>query len=514
MVDWSPFKEARAMTATDAQVRKMMRERRKGRTQEQAAASANLRSRKTVGKYERLGQLPSALQEPRRYRTRADPFAADWPRVEQMLEAAPTLEAKALFEWLDAQDPGRYQEGQLRTFQRRVETWRALHLDQVAVLEQIHYPGEVLQADGLWLTELGVTIQGQALQHLLIHSVLPYSNWEWGRIAQSESLAALRLGLHSTLQELGYVPRAHQTDNSSAATHQPGGAVAAAPEDPDRVYNEEYLQLLAHYGLEPRTTHLHSPQEDGDVESLHGGLKRALEQHLLLRGSRDFESIAAYEAFLHQILRRRNQARQQRLAEERAVMKPLTAPPAVTYSQVRARVSRGSLIRVQQNCYSVPTSLIGQRVTVRIHEWHLEVWYQAHLVETLPRLVGSERHHVNYRHLIDSLLRKPGGFRNYRYRDDLFPTLVFRQAWERLNHWHAPRKADLIYLRILKLAARTLEADVACALELLLATTERWDDTAVEQLLRPEAILVPPLRCGVVQLAQYDQLLQEVRRDA
>jgi hypothetical protein len=514
MVNWAPFKEAQTMTATDAQVRKLMRERRKGRTQEQAAASANLRSRKTVRKYERLGKLPSALREPRTYRTRADPFAEDWPQVETMLADAPTLEAKALFEWLGEQHPGRYQEGQLRTFQRRVETWRALHLDQVAILEQIHHPGEVLQTDGVWLTALGVTIQGQPLKHLLIHSVLPYSNWEWGRIAQSESLAALRLGLHSTLLELRHTPKAHQTDNSTAATHQLQEASTGALTAAGRGYNEEYLQLLAHYGLEPRTTHLRSPQEDGDVESLHGGLKRALEQHLLLRGSRDFASLADYEAFLHQVMRRRNQARQQRLAEELAVMPPLPATMGITYSQVRARVSRGSLIRVQQNCYSVPTSLIGQRVTVRIYEWRLEVWYHAHLVETLPRLVGADRHQVNYRHVIDSLLRKPGGFRDYRYRDDLFPTLVFRQAWEQLNQWHAPRKADLIYLRILKLAARTLEADVACALELLLASAERWDDTTVEQLLEPATIAVPPLRCGVVQLAQYDQLLREVRRDA
>jgi len=273
-------------------------------------------------------------------------------------------------------------------------------------------------------------------------------------------------------------------------------------------------QLLAHYGLEPRTTHLQSPQEAGDVESSHGGLKRALEQHLLLRGSRDFESLEEYEAFLHHIMRRRNQARQKRLAQEVAVMRSLTATPGATYSKVRVRVTRDSLIRVQKNCYSVPTSLIGHRVTVRIHEWRLEVWYQSHLVETLPRLVGQDRHHVNYRHVIDSLLRKPGGFRNYRYRDDLFPALVFRRAWEQLNQWHAPRKADLIYLRLLKLAARTMEVEVAGALELLLSAGERWDETDVGRLLQPVSILVPQLSCGPVQLAQYDQLLLEVHHDA
>ena len=180
------------MTATNAQVRIMMRERKKGRTQEQAAVSAKVKSRKTVAKYEKLGQYPSEMKEPRRHRTREDVFKEDWPRVEHMLEGAPSLEGKALFEWLCDEQPGRYKPGQLRTFQRRVSTWKALHGERVAVLEQVHHPGEVLQTDGTWLTELGVTIQGQPFRHLLIHSVLPYSNWEWGRIAQSESLAELK----------------------------------------------------------------------------------------------------------------------------------------------------------------------------------------------------------------------------------------------------------------------------------------------------------------------------------
>jgi hypothetical protein len=499
------------MTATDAQVRIIMRERQKGRTQEQAAASANLRSRKTVAKYERLEKLPSELKQPRGYRTRPNSFAEDWPTVEKMLENAPNLEAKALFEWLCEQHPGRYKPGQLRTFQRRMATWRALHQEQVAILEQVHYPGEVMQTDGTWLTALGVTIQGQPFKHLLIHSVLPYSNWEWGRIAQSESLAALRLGLHSTLVQLGHVPEYHQTDNSSAATYWPG---AKAQTDQKREYTDGYLQLLAHYGLKPRTTNLSSPHENGDVESSQGWIKRAIEQYLLLRGSRDFDRVEAYEAFLFDVMERRNRPRQERLAEELAVMKPLTATPLATNSQVRVRVTRGSLIRVQKNVYSVPTSLIGHWVTVRIHEWHLEVHYQSHLIETLPRLVGESQHHVNYRHVIDSLLRKPGGFRNYRYRDDLFPSLVFRQAWEQLNQWRSPRKADLTYLRILRLAARTMESEVAAALELLLATPDPWDETDVERLLQPEPIPVPQLTCGEVELQQYDQLLSEVHHAA
>ena len=265
------------MTSTDAQVRLAMRERKQGCNQEQAAVKANLKSRKTVAKYERLSQLPSGLKKPRQYRTRTDAFEADWPKLEQMLSEAPELQARTLFEWLSEQHPGKYQAGQVRTLQRRVADWRALNQDQAALLEQVHQPGEVMQTDGTWLSELGVTIMGQPFKHLLIHCVLPYSNWEWGAIAQSESLLAMKRGLHSSLLKLDQVPIYHQTDNSSAATAQVRGAKVG-----QRSYNAAYLDLLNHFGLKPRTTAIRSPEQNGDVETSNGGLKRALQQHLLL----------------------------------------------------------------------------------------------------------------------------------------------------------------------------------------------------------------------------------------
>jgi hypothetical protein len=496
------------MTSTDAQVRLIMRERSQGRSQEQAAVKANLKSRKTAAKYEREGKLPSELKQARQHRTRLDPFAAEWPELAQMLETNPELEAKSLFDWLCEQHPGQYPEGQLRTLQRRVAEWRALNQAQVAILAQVHRPGEVLQTDGVWLTELGVTLQGELYKHLLIHCVLPYSNWEWGRLARTESLLAVRLGLQSTLFKLGFVPEYHQTDNSSAVTCQLG-ATQAAQAGVERSYNPAYLEVLSHFGLKPRTIHVNCPNENGDIEAANGGLKQALAQHLMLRGSRDFASLADYERFVEQVMTRRNQRRQARLQEELAVMKPLTAAPLGLYQEYRLPVSRGSLIRVQKNVYSVPTSLMGQQVTVRVYEGQVEVYYRQRLVETMPRLIGQNRQQVNYRHLIDTLLRKPGGFRDYRYRESLFPTLVFRQAWETLNRWHSPRQADLIYLRLLRLAARHLESDVAAALSLLLANQARWDDTDVERLMPSPPVPVPLLAQPVVNLAQYDALLQE-----
>jgi len=280
-----------------------------------------------------------------------------------------------------------------------------------------------------------------------------------------------------------------------------------------RGYNEEYLQLLVHYGIEARTIHIASPNENGDVESSNGGIKRAVEQHLLMRGSRDFESLTVYEIFLFGIMEKRNATRQLKLAEELAVMKPITVKPWPQMRELIVRVGNNGVLRVGSNGYSVPSGLKGKRATVRIYEWHIEVWYANQRLETLPRMPGAHHYQINYRHIIDSLLRKPGGFRNFRYRDDLFPQAVFRQTWETLNEHFPPRKADLIYLQILEQASLGLESDVAQALTQLLAdqSQKHWDEKTVAALTQAPAIqVVPQLVPQPVNLSVYDQLFLTV----
>ncbi|MEM9777193.1 MAG: IS21 family transposase [Chloroflexota bacterium] len=496
------------MTATNAQINIVMRERKKGRTQEQAAVKANLKSRQTVAKYEQLGQLPSELKKKRRYRTRQDPFAQDWEQVKEMLKESPELEAKTLFDWLCEQHPKRYQAGQLRTFQRKVAKWRAKNQGQVATLEQIRKPGEQMQTDGTWLTELNITIQGEKTKFILIHCVLPYSNWSWGRVAPTESLPALQLALQSSLQKLGRVPRYHQTDNSSAATKELGVHDKGKNRE-QREYTDPYLHLLNHFGMEPQVTHVNSPNENGDIEAANGSIKRSLNQHLLLRGSREFDSLEAFEAFIHQVMDKRNQLRSELVAEELAVMRSLPSGELATYVEKRVKVGSSSLIRVLKNCYSVPTSLIGRRITVRIGIWHIELYYDNQFIERIPKLIGQNSFQVNYRHIIGTLLRKPGGFRNYRYREALFPSTIFKRAWEQLNDWYAPRRADIIYLQVLHLAAQTWESEVATALELLTEQQTKWGQEDVIQLVQRSEPAIPQMDAWPVNLHLYDQLLAE-----
>jgi hypothetical protein len=478
----------------------LLRERQKGHTQAVAAARAGM-SERTARKYEHAGSLPSELKHLRRHRTRPDPFGADWPWIQAELTRDPALQATTLFGLLCAQEPGRYQSGQLRTLQRHVAVWRALHgPEQDVVFEQRHTPGEAAQSDFTHMQDLGVTLRGLPFPHLLFHMVLTYSNVEAVRLCFGETFEALAEGLEWGLWQVGGVPVAHRTDQLSAAVRRLDVAG-------HRDWTQRYAGLMAHYGLVATTNTAGEAHQNGDVEQAHYRFKEAVDQALRVRGSRDFADRAAYERFLHDLVGQRNATRQTRFAAERLALRPLPATPLAPCRELRVTVSRFSTVHVLANTYSVPSRLIGTTLTVRVRAEVLEGYVGTALTVTLPRLAGRQQHAIDYRHVVWSLVRKPGAFAAYRYRDDLFPTLPFRQAYDRLQRAR-PERADREYVRILHLAATTSEADADAALRLLLDadTTPTFD--AVRELVRPPQLPpVPVLPAPVLDLAVYDRLL-------
>lgn len=458
--------------------------------------------RKTGSKYVKSGKMPSAQESERTWRTREDPFAADWSEVVEMLRACPEFEAKTLFEWLLKEKGSSYQEGQLRTFQRHVKQWRCTEgPDQEVYFEQQHRSGEALQTDFTSGSKLLITIGGEAFSHLLCHVVLPYSNWESVTVCRSESFMALKQGVQDALFRLGCVPQYHQTDNLSAATHN-------LQSQEKRPFNEEYKRFITYYGMTPRTIGIGQPNQNGDVESLNNALKRRLEQHLKLRGSREFESIEAYESWIQEVITEANGRRRERLSEELKTMRKLSVSRLSDYVEEEIRVNRGSLIRVKQNSYSVPSRLMGEKVRVRIYEDHLEVYYGGIRQLETPRLLGRSGYRVDYRHVIWSLVQKPGAFARYKYRDEFFPSLIFRQSYDALcDAYGSGTKADSQYLRILHHAAAVSEMDVEAALELMLSEKIVPDSDRVKVLVQPKTAELPEMAPLKADLCEYDSLL-------
>ena len=485
----------------DQQVRRLMKLLQTEKTLSLAAAKSGM-DEKTARKYKRMRKLPSEVKVEHTWRTRKDPFDVEWEGIREKLEINHGLEAKTLFEDLQRRKPGRFADGQLRTLQRRIKVWRALEGPHKEVFfPQVHKPGKLCQSDFTAMDPLGVTLAGQPFSHRLYHFVLTYSNWETGTICFSESFESLSEGFQNALWELGGVPRFHRTDRLTTAVQK-----VDHPEE----FTQRYKALLVHYGIDGEKTQPESPNENGDVEQRHHRFKKALDQSLMLRGSRDFSCRDEYAAFLRKLFDQLNAGRRDRFAEDLQVLRRLPSRRLESYKrQDGVRVGPSSTIRVSHNTYSVDSRLIRESVNVRLYAETVEVWYGQRLVEQMPRLRGAGKHHIQYRHIIDWLIRKPGAFANYRYREELFPTSRFRLAYDALKRRHTPAEADKKYLKILYLAAKEGEALVDEALRILIDLEQQVTATTVQMLVESDQQPEPVTMVSIpeVDLSSYDALL-------
>ena len=407
-----------------------------------------------------------------------------------------------LFTALCRRHPGRFQPGQRRTLQRRVREWRVQYgPDREVYFEQVAVPGREAAFDFTDASDLAVTLGGVAFPHLLFEWVLSCSRWTYVGLALSETFEALVAGVQDALWTLGAVPAVLRHDNLSAATHElrrSGG----------RQLTVRFRQVLDHYGLRSSRIQPGKPHENGVAEQSHFRTKTAVEQALLLRGDRDFVDEAAYLRFVRMVVdEERNAPAAARLAEEWAYLRPLPSARIPEYTTFQCRVRKWSTIRVGGRIYSVPSRLIGHLVEARQHPSTVEVLYGGRVLCTMPRLRGAAaEHRIDYRHIIGSLVRKPGAFARYRFREELFPSLTFRAAYDALGRTHGER-ADVEYVRLLHLAATTGERRVEATLRARLDAGDPCDYAGVQAQVRPAVPTIPVVHVPRPNLAQYDALL-------
>lgn len=488
---------------TDQQVRRLFKLVQTQKSFGIAAAKAGM-DEKTARKYAKLGKLPSELKKPHTWRTRKDPFEQVWDQIQSQLELIPGLEAKTLFKDLQRRYPGLFADGQLRTLQRRIKAWRAVEGPAKQVIfPQVHHPGQLCASDFTCMNELGITINGNSFDHLIYHFVLTYSNWETGSVCFSESFESLSQGFQNALWQLGGVPQMHRTDCLSTAVHKT---------DHPEQFTRRYQDLIDHYQITGCKTNPASPHENGDVEQSHYRFKKAVDQALLLRGSRDFADRKQYDLFLSKLFKQLNAGRTKRFLQEQAQLRRLPQRRIETCKKTTTRVGPSSTININHNTYSVDSRLVGEKIQVHLHMDHLEIWYGQRKVDAMPRLRGEGNHNINYRHIIDSLVRKPGAFENYRYRDDLFPTTRFRMAYDSLKEHHTLSVAAKQYLNILHMAARISETLVDDALRALIEADAQITDQRVEAIIKSGQPIAPVTQINIaeVDLTCYDQLLGEV----
>ena len=443
------------MTCTAQQVRTLMSFANTG-TLSIAAQKAGM-SLGTASKYFKAGGRICKKEVSRVY---PDAFAEVWDEIEKMLNLNPGLQAKTLLIWLIESHPERsFLPSQLRTLQRRIENWRYLKgPSKDVVFAQRHYPGKQSQSDWTDCRDLNVTIKRNAYPHLLFHFKLVYSEWEAANLSQSESFNSLTDGFMRAVRRLGVVAHEHRTDHLTAAVNNHEN-----PHD----FTPRWRDFLRYYDVHPSMNNLGEAHENGSVEKSHHLLKDALAQALMLRGSRDFESLAEYEQFVQDLVDRRNKPREEALKEELQVMKKVPLRDWNAPLVHHRKVNKNSLISLADAVYSVENRLIGAKLTALIYPETVRLFFRTKEVAELPRQPHGGKL-IDWRHVAVPLSRKPGAFRDWYFYDDCFPSPVWRQVFDALREW-SDEKANAEYLSLLNSYAKTSnEQDFEVALELLL----------------------------------------------
>ena len=489
---------------TDQQVRLYMNIR-KNKSQALAAAKAGI-SERSARRIESAVALPS--QNPRRYwSSRANPFADVWDaEVVPLLRSAPTLMTITLLRKLQDDHPGRFPDGMLRTLQRHVRKWRALQGPPKEVFfPQEHAPGQQGLSDFTSVGELRVTIAGLRFAHILYHFVLAFSRWEHVEVVEGgESFEALSKGLQNALWHAGGAPKEHRSDSLSAAFKN-------LTEEED--FTARYMALLEHYGMLGTRNNRGLGHENGSVESSHRHLKEAIEQALLLRGHRDFDDRAGYEAFVREAVMRRNRRNAAAFRIERAQLQDLPERRTTDFVEEEARVTRCGTFTLRDVLYSAPSRLIGHRLKVRLYSDRLECFLSGALVLRLAR--GARRARViDYRHFVDALKRKPQAFKGLIFRDALFPREAYRRMWEQLELRLSRRQACQTIVALLEMAAHDgVEGVLAERLDALLAAGELPDLKQLRDEFAPRKTEIPLITVVMPAARSYDALLPSEQRD-
>ena len=500
---------------TDQQARLYMHHRRT-HTRQLAAARAGIGA-STGARLDVDPRLPSQHQAPRS-RRRPDPLAALWDaEIVPMLHAAPSLRPVAVFEEMLRRHPD-LAPNVRRTLERRVRHWQALHgPEREVIFRQDHPPGQQGLSDFTDANGLGITTAGEPLEHRLYHFRLAFSGWEHAEVVLGgESFTALAVGLQNALWSLGGTPREHRSDSLSAAFRN---LEQAAEADQTR----RYEALCAHYRMEPTRNNRGVAHENGSIEASHGHLKAALEQALLLRGTRDFADLAGYRGFVDEMVGHANARRRKAAEAERAALQPLPARRTTDHDEILVTVTRTGGFLLRRVFYTVPSQLIGHRLRVRLYDDRLECLLGSTLVATLPRgrpyqgrgAPNRTLHVVDYRHVIHALRRKPAALLNLVYRDQLFPRDAYRRTWERLMAEQPPRTACRVMVGLLALAhERACEAELASELDRLVEAGTLPDLAALLRRFGSTQGSIPDVTVTLPSPTLYDALLAPEPTDA
>jgi len=423
-----------------------MKERNSGETQELAAAKSGM----SISSGYRTEKGLRKPKKPRIHRTRIDPIVDIWESdLLPLLQAEPTLTGLTLWEYLDDNYPEEYSYSLLRTLQRRVADYKLEHGPSKDVIFRQSFPAGVQGMSDFTHPDTKITIAGIEFEHIIYQFVLTHSHHRYAQVMRGgESFSALSEGLQNAFAHIGGVPLESKTDSLSAAYKN-------AYEE--KTLTDNYSKLCQHYGLKAIRNTKGVSHENGSVETANRALKHRIDQAIKLRGSHDFATIEDYQKLIDAQVKRLNKRSVSRFSQEQKALRPLPKYRFMDYEEIATKVTTSSTITIKRTLYSVPSKLIGANLKILLYHDRLECYVGTNKITTLNRVYthkGQPRARlIDYKHVVDSLVKKPQAFRYSQIQQDLMPSELYKQLWQLSNEQFDSHSACKWMVTVLKIAS-------------------------------------------------------------
>ena len=166
---------------------------------------------------------------------------------------------------------------------------------------------------------------------------------------------------------------------------------ACSSRDGKRPFNDDYLALMRHFGMTPRTTAVGAKEQNGDVEASNGVIKRRLEQLCWCEAAATSRTATAWQSFIDEALRKANAGAQSaRRARTSRRCASSTSRSCPSTSRKTSWSASGAPCGVKHCAYSVPSRLIGQMLRVRVFEDRIEAYFAGNAMQlACERLAGA-----------------------------------------------------------------------------------------------------------------------------
>lgn len=476
-----------------------MKERNSGETQELSAAKSGM----SVSSGYRTEKGLRQPKKPRTHRTRKDPLSDIWEsELIPLLDKEPTLSGLTLWEHLDDNFPEEYSYGLLRTLQRRVADYKLEYGPSQDVIFRQSFPAGVQGMSDFTHPDTKITIAGVEFKHIIYQFVLTHSHHRYAQVMQGgESFSALSEGLQNAFAHIGGVPQESKTDSLSAAFKN-------AYEE--KTLTDNYNKLCQHYGLKAIRNTKGVSHENGSVETANRALKHRIDQAMKLRGSNDFATIQDYQKLIDAQVKRLNKRSVSRFAKEQKALRPLPKYRFMDYEEIATKVTTSSTITIKRTLYSVPSKLIGANLKILLYHDKLECYVGTNKITTLARVYTRKDQPrarlINYKHIIDSLVKKPQAFRYSQLQEDLFPSELYKQLWKQCNEQLDSHSACKWMVSVLKIASMSSDENVLA--QSLLAMTKLPTTKTLQDKYLIKRQVAPDIVQRQHDLKGYDGLIK------